>query len=240
MNALREREGVGADLATRLRAVEKALEPVCDLLQLKARPPDAPDAADPSALAKLPDPLRLIYSKFDVLAAFGPESGVTVHIDTEQRENEPEVLDEQKGEDADKAKTEEPPAKRARTDASAGSSQEAAEVSVRVDVTSTAGAISLRFWSPKAPLVTVGADGEGSEGLLETLWTEDDGRGPLAKTIGENVRGKPFGWAQILAGVREQAAALAPATFALPNLDGSVTASDVVRRIREKLNPATA
>eukprot|EP00928_Gymnodinium_smaydae_P014819 TRINITY_DN15441_c0_g5_i2.p1 TRINITY_DN15441_c0_g5~~TRINITY_DN15441_c0_g5_i2.p1 ORF type:complete len:499 (-),score=132.53 TRINITY_DN15441_c0_g5_i2:106-1602(-) len=230
---LRDRENLGTELATRLRAVERALEPVCDLLELKARP-SVQDAAIAASLAALPDPLRLVYSKFDVLASFGAESGIQLRIEGS----------------ADGA-AEEPLAKRARVDANSGASTSnslaavSAGASVCVEVRGVAtgaaaqdvaASVTLRFMCPKPPLVTVSIEVSSgvSECILDSLWAGDDGNGPLAKAVGEEVSyGKPFGWAQVLAGSRETAMALAPATFA--SLDGGVTASDVVRLIRERL-----
>jgi len=221
LKAFREVAEVSDDLGKRLRTVEQALEPVCDRLDLRVRPAGlAQPCAEPLA-QQLPQPLRLVLAKFDILAAFGPSAGVAVSVEAGG------AVDGQP-----------PPEKRARVEAGAAAAAAPAQ-GVRVELDGAGGQAPkavLRFACPHHSLVTVAA--EGCETLLDGLWPGDDGRqaGLLALLPADEAAaaapaaGRPYGWAQILAGLRETLLVEAPG---LQQADG-VTAADVVHRVRAR------
>merc|ERR1712232_361891 len=160
---------------------------------------------------------------------YGPEGGVTVSIEGSHPG----------GEDGKP-----PPEKRARLDTNGDSKTEGHPTEVpltaRVEITSGTGPgvakATLHFAAPLPSLITVSCEGSSCETLLEGLWPEDDGRNAnltanLSAGATMTSPGRPYGWAQILAGLREQVAAVAPG---LLTVDG-VTASDVVLRVRSRL-----
>mmetsp|Transcript_36303 Transcript_36303/g.82238 ORF Transcript_36303/g.82238 Transcript_36303/m.82238 type:complete len:335 (-) Transcript_36303:798-1802(-) len=71
--ALCSQERHSSELLEKLALVEKAMEPVSNLLEL--RPRQASSSAPAEAVAELASPLRLIFSKFDTLSAFGSSAG---------------------------------------------------------------------------------------------------------------------------------------------------------------------
>jgi len=225
VDAFVETQNFSGDLAAKLLSAEVALEPVCDLLELRPRKRGAPSAS--ATLAHVPTPLRLLYSKFEVLASFGAAAGISVELE---------------GCGAD-ASGSEPPAKKAR-------SVDGKIVRVLVDK-----AVSLRFScadaavgdgsadaAPAAPIVGVSCVGGVGDSLLENLWPGDDGTsGALAiAATAAGVTGRAYGWAQVLAGLRSTTTVLLDGTpssaLAGPLADGgAVVASEVVRRLRAKL-----
>ncbi|CAE8715812.1 unnamed protein product, partial [Polarella glacialis] len=212
LEAFRELEKLGADLTARLCNVERSLEPVCDLLELRPR-----SAADDSVFAKLPAPLRLVFSKFETCAK---EGGVTVSVEASSAAAVAKEGDE----------VVEPAEKRRRLEALPSE-----EVVVRVQVSADQQAAVLHFANPSQSLVTVAVEGGSGEALLEDLWPEDEGRNAALLTLLPGAElakgGRPYGWAQVLCGLREDALSNVPALFAM---DG-VTANDVVTRVRAKL-----
>jgi len=227
----------GTDLAAKLQKAKVALEPVCDHIDLRPRPEIDLLAPEPVNLTVLPAPLRLVYLKFDTLAAFGKEAGVTVQI---ERVEPGSLL--QGGE---------PPAKKARL--------ERVTRCVRVDIAAAPGkdtpadakTVTIRFVaSPTAgysscsiPALLIGVCGE-DEPLLDSLWPDDEARSgemsASAKT--SEVPGRIYGWVQVLAGLRERVLPLVynPAKIGGPLSEGgSVVASDVVQRVRDRLASKT-
>eukprot|EP00931_Biecheleriopsis_adriatica_P107433 TRINITY_DN81777_c0_g1_i1.p1 TRINITY_DN81777_c0_g1~~TRINITY_DN81777_c0_g1_i1.p1 ORF type:complete len:436 (+),score=111.40 TRINITY_DN81777_c0_g1_i1:52-1308(+) len=212
MVAFAEREKLGSELTAKLAAVDRALEPVCDLLEVRPR-----TGTEDGLASKLPAPLRLVFSKF---SAIEKEQKITVTIE--------EVPSEKPAEPA--AGTEEaPPEKRRRTEA------EPEQLSVAVKIQDAA---TVRFTNPSQSLVAADAEGSSGENLLDDLWPEDDGRHgaviALLPSAALEKGGRPYGWAQILAGLREEALAAVPALYAME----SIKADEVVSRIRSKLQAA--
>lgn len=211
---LRKSERAGSNLTSKLRVAELALEPVCDLLELQMGQEDE----DSSQVEQLPTPLRLVFSKFRSLVSSGVKS-VSIEGLLERAEDG------------------EPPEKRAKTEATSSAS-------VRVEIAGAEGAEAaiLRFTSPTERLVSVAVEGSvggGTDGLLSNLWPEDDGQHPDVtsllpvdlQTSAEEAVQRPFGWAQVLAGLREVALASAPQLLTI----ASVKAADVVEKVRERL-----
>lgn len=227
LEAFREQERLSSELASRLRAAELALEPVCDLLELRPRPGGA---TPPPGLSRLPVPLQLVFAKFEVLAAFGADAGVSVQLEAG---GSVEVAGPKDGE---------PPEKKPRLEGAGA---------VKVSIAFAPGrgkngpAATLNFSCTAlaagggAALVGVQGEGIASEALLEGLWPEDDGRvGPLvAAAAAAGVAGKAFGWAQVLAGLRDKAVPLlaGSSTGGPLSTGASVTAGDVVQRLRARL-----
>mmetsp|Transcript_11357 Transcript_11357/g.28613 ORF Transcript_11357/g.28613 Transcript_11357/m.28613 type:complete len:506 (-) Transcript_11357:225-1742(-) len=231
VEAFRDTETFGTDLTSKLQAAELALEPVCNLLELRPRPDTA--AAQPEGLSRLPSPLRLVYSKFDMLATFGMDGGVTVKLEAPEQAKS----------------SEEPPEKKPRVEASV----------VRVGIAAAPGkqqasdgkVVTLCFACPPAAngaangaaATLVGVSSE-DDALLETLWADDDGRtGGLASAAASaNVPGRAYGWAQVLAGLRDRAVAVVAGAGSGSNSGGplaeggSVVASDIVQRVRDRLS----
>lgn len=81
LEKLRELEKLSTELTSRLSKVEKALGPLCDLLELRPRLAQEAPEFERNALAQLLPSLRVIYSKFDVLASLGSGSGVRVSVE---------------------------------------------------------------------------------------------------------------------------------------------------------------
>jgi len=204
---------ISDELSARLCAVEQALEPVCDLIEYRPRPTSLGQPLSHENLAELSPALQLVFAKFDVLAAFGPRMGVTVSIDAATEDGKP------------------PPEKRARVDG-AQSSLSAVCVAISSDSSGTSDDVTtLRFGQPHPALVTVSLEGDSSHALLEGLWPGDDGRHSGFTALlpaGMPGPGRPYGWAQILAGLRASLLVTAPA---LQTAEG-VTAADVVQRVR--------
>jgi len=204
---------ISDELSARLCAVEQALEPVCDLIEYRPRPTSLGQPLSHENLAELSPALQLVFAKFDVLAAFGPRMGVTVSIDAATEDGKP------------------PPEKRARVDG-AQSSLSAVCVAISSDSSGTSDDVTtLRFGQPHPSLVTVSLEGDSSHALLEGLWPGDDGRHSGFTALlpaGMPGPGRPYGWAQILAGLRASLLVTAPA---LQTAEG-VTAADVVQRVR--------
>jgi len=210
MEALREREQLGSELLLRLRSVETALEPVCDLLELRPRPQNPNHPA--GNLHKLPAPLRVIFSKFDTLATFGTQGGVSVKIDTAVAE---------------------PPEKRQRLEGGVSPGPLDVLVTINCPAASSDGAkaVHLRFTHPSLSVVAVACEGATDASVLDALWPDDDGHGPLAASLPSATVGRPYGWAQILAGLRDEAVVVLPSLSSAP----AVTATDVVLRVRAKV-----
>lgn len=207
---------ISDELSERLRAVEQALEPVCDLIEYRPRPTSLGHPHNHENLAaQLSPALQLVFAKFDVLAAFGPGVGVKVSINAGTEDENP------------------PPEKRARVDG-AGASNSTVSVAISSDANGTCDDVTtLRFAQPHPSLVTVSLEADSSHTLLEGLWPGDDGRhsGFMALVpAGMPAQGRPYGWAQILAGLRAGLLVTAPA---LQMTDG-VTAADIVQRVRAR------
>jgi len=237
LEELREGERRSAELVTRIRAAERALEPVCDLLELRARPEEAEPPLDRGIWEQLPTPLRLVFTKFDVLAAFSGEEGVSVRVALD--EEEPEAAQDRQ---------QPPAAKRARVEGG-GCSGGSGAPCICVDIASGGEVACLRFTNPHASIVkvhvegTLGADGGAS--LLSGLWPDDHGGAallPMPKdiTIRERLTaapGRPYYWAQVLAGLREQVV-LPPGSVGLASpflAMESVWAMDVLTRVRARM-----
>jgi len=216
--SFKERGQLGCELSQKLKAVEVAFEPVLDLLELRARRDGA--QAGPLDLSHLPTPLRLVYRKFDVLASFGPDAGVFLAAEA-----------------ASIGADSEPPAKRPRVIGG----------SVSVGISPSPGespAVTMRFRhatteNNEADFVTVQCeDCSAGDGVLDGMYPEDDGQsGPLVTAAdAANLEGRPYAWAQVLAGLRERTATLMPASSTNPLASGeAVTATDVVQRVRRAL-----
>jgi len=210
--ALQNQERHSNELLEKLASVEKAMEPVSNLLEL--RPRQAGSSVSAEALAELPAPLRLIFSKFDTLSAFGSSSGVSVRIEDPHG--------------ADSA----PPAKRQKVSSENGS--RTASVCVESK------GVTLRFSlvagssSSKPTVVVVVAEGCGDT-ILGSLWPEDDGKsGPLFSSIDTSSAkktGLPYLWAQVLGGLRDQLLILDRSS-----LPEAVSAAEVLQRVRAKLS----
>lgn len=208
---------ISDELSTRLRAVEQALEPVCDLVEYRPRPTSLGQPLNHGDVAQLSPALQLVFAKFDVLAAFGPRMGVTVSIDAASEDGKP------------------PPEKRARVDGvGPNPCVRAVCVAISGDASGTCDDVTtLRFVQPHPSLVTVSLEGDSSHTLLEGLWPGDDGRHSGLTALfptGTPGPGRPYGWAQILAGLRAGLLVTAPA---LQTAEG-VTAADVVQRVRAR------
>jgi hypothetical protein len=208
---------ISDELSTRLRSVEQALEPVCDLIEYRPRPTSLGQPLNHEHVSQLSPALQLVFAKFDVLAAFGPRMGVTVSIDAATEDGKP------------------PPEKRARVDgAGPHPSLRAVCVAISGDSSGTCDDVTtLRFGQPHPSLVTVSLEGDSSHALLEGLWPGDDGRHSGFTSLfptGMPGPGRPYGWAQILAGLRAGLLVTAPA---LQTAEG-VTAADVVQRVRAR------
>jgi len=237
LEAFRECERRTTQLTSRLSDVERALEPVCNLIDLKPRSAGVAPLPDSGILAQMPTPLRLIFSKFDALAAFGPQRGVSVRVEV------PEVARDEVGPGP-------PPEKRPRVEAAAdgGASSKtpsapgaavAVCVEIALDGAGAEKALVLRFTSPGPSAASVAVEGgsDGSASLLDGLWPEEEeaqgaalgtaaGAAPGARPAGS----RAYAWLQVLAGVRERALSAAPALI----MAGGVTASDVVQRVRAR------
>lgn len=208
---------ISDELSVRLRAVEQALEPVCDLIEYRPRPTSLGQPVNDESSAQLSPALQLVFAKFDVLAAFGPRLGVTVSIEAGTEEGKP------------------PPEKRARVEgAGAQPSPRAICVAISGDSSGICDDVTtLCFAQPHPSLVTVSLEGDSSHALLEGLWPGDDGRHPSLTALiptGVPGHGRPYGWAQILAGLRAGLLVTAPM---LQTAEG-VTAADVVQRVRAR------
>jgi len=215
LQALREREEFSSELASRLRNVERALEPVIDLLELRPkqdRIPGAPPLPDEAgAMAQLSTPLRLIFSKFDALAATGAEGGsVTAHIESVSS------FDCDRGE--------QPQEKRARRE---GSTSRSATVRVDIDATEGGEMVRLYFTNPQPSVITVACK---DESLISGLWQDDDGRA-LAAALTAPTTGQPYYWAQVLAGLRQRCPMVLQTLVQME----AVSATDVVQRVRARL-----
>merc|ERR1712014_371618 len=109
---------------------------------------------------------------------------------------------------------------------------------VKISGSSSQETATLQFANPSQSLVTVAIEASAGESLLEDLWPEDDGRhGTMTSLLPSSVLEKgcrPYGWAQILAGLREEALAAIPTLYAM----GAIKAEDVVARIQAKLKDA--
>lgn len=213
MEAFREREKLGAELTVKLTAVERSMEPVIDLLQLR------PQTGNDGIVTKLPAPLRLVYSKFEALAA--KEGGLSISI-------------EETSTSADAAAVP-PPEKKRRLEVA-----EPEKLLIAVKISHGAGEVTLHFANPCQSLVTV-AIAQGTDGLLDDLWPEDDGRNSAVLSLLpgaalEKGIGRPYGWAQVLAGLREEALTAAPNLHAMEGVE----ATQVIAKLRVKLagNPA--
>mmetsp|Transcript_50747 Transcript_50747/g.120624 ORF Transcript_50747/g.120624 Transcript_50747/m.120624 type:complete len:479 (+) Transcript_50747:37-1473(+) len=211
--ALRERQRLSSDLVGKLAAVAKAMAPVSDLLELRPRPAEKAPASASEQAAKeleLAVPLRVIFSKFDTLAAFGAQAGVAVRVE--------EVSDAQ------------PPEKRQKVSSEALPRAAPSRVCVE-----TKGAV-LRFSmlpsssGQKPPLVLVSSEGCG-DAVLANLWPQDDGR-PLAGLVDASTvkrLGQPYFWAQVMGGLRDFASLLGSSSAS--SIPESVTAAEVVGRL---------
>eukprot|EP00929_Paragymnodinium_shiwhaense_P017475 TRINITY_DN12677_c0_g1_i1.p1 TRINITY_DN12677_c0_g1~~TRINITY_DN12677_c0_g1_i1.p1 ORF type:complete len:492 (+),score=96.36 TRINITY_DN12677_c0_g1_i1:109-1584(+) len=251
LKEVQEKQSCSADLAAKLRAVERALEPVCDLIELKGKPATAVAAsAKPELVARLPEELRLIYAKFQVLASYGPESGISVHVD-DTLTSAPDANGEPQAKRPRTATAKAPPSVCIEiANESAGMPvQFGSEPDKLVRLLFSEGAKTVPVTEAPAPgeeprqttIVTVMVEGSAGDSTLGAMWAGDDGQGPLAKLLPSGATvGRPYGWAQILAGCRAQGAALAPQTFALPSLQAGITASDIVHKVREHLAKTNA
>lgn len=215
--AFRERERLSIELVSRLKNVEVALEPVCNLLELRPRLCDIPS---PDSLVCLPASLRLVYSKFETLAAFGQSGGVAVKVEVA----EPPVASNE---------TMARPEKRPRAEATY---VVVVEIEPAAPATQGSEAVVLRFMSPNTSLVTVAAKGPGADGMLAKLWLEDDGSNPALASLlpgdaADDSFGRPYAWAQVLAGLRDVALMGAPSLLSMD----TVTATDVALRVRSAL-----
>lgn len=215
LGALRAREQISADLAARLRIVDEALEPVCGLLELRSEP----DLGTPESLAsQLPEPLRLIHAKFSTLAALG-DSGVNVAV---------EGVHHASGDGP-------PPEKRPRLEGSAAVPTVCVDIAPSVGSDKADALARLRFTAPRDNLVAVAGEGRASGTVLDSLWSHDNGTGSLTKLSPVPTVGRPYYWAQVLAGLREH---LVSAAAAHVVVDG-VSATDLVLRLRERLRETT-
>eukprot|EP00747_Dinoflagellata_sp_TGD_P210083 gnl/TRDRNA2_/TRDRNA2_83413_c1_seq1.p1 gnl/TRDRNA2_/TRDRNA2_83413_c1~~gnl/TRDRNA2_/TRDRNA2_83413_c1_seq1.p1 ORF type:complete len:456 (-),score=123.61 gnl/TRDRNA2_/TRDRNA2_83413_c1_seq1:62-1396(-) len=223
LQAFRERQEHNEDLLEKLRKVEKALEPVCDLIELRPPAIGATPAVDPGKAMKLPLPLQLILTKFQALMSFGAEGGVSVAMEV----GTPSAASAS----AAASESGEPPEKRAKTEAPDGS-----YVDVRIDLPGSKKQVAhLRFTNMHTSIVTVAVQGDAGDALLEYLWPEDSGRGPLAIHLAAaplqgQISGRPYLWAQVLGGLRERAVTIAPGLADF----GHVAAADVVQRLRAR------
>jgi len=202
------------DVSEKLRAVEKALEPVCELIDMRRRPETAPLRPGEEELMGLPGPLRLVFNKFDVLAAYG---GGEVSVSA------------QVGGDGPAEK------RRKLADGGGDAALAGAGAAVVVEITAPAeegtgqAVVAIRFSCPHAQLVAAEAERDGSDALLASLWPQDE---VIAAPEGVTVTsGKIYAWAQVLSGLRERSLCAIPAILAAEG----VTASEVVQRVREKL-----
>lgn len=217
------------DMFSKLRSAELALEPVCNLLELRPRPTSSTKTA-PDLSSQFPDPLRLICSKFDVFSAFGDAGHVSV-------KTEPRTISGS----ADG----EPAQKKAKL---------AAESSAAVRVTLTGAKTELCLVFACGPnsasggaAAMVGVSCEGASGYttLDNLWPDDDGRsGPLASAAAQaNVPGRVYRWVQVLAGLRDQVAFFQindNGIGAAKDCSEKVVASEVIGRIRKRLSNQTS
>lgn len=221
LEAFVQRERLGAELTAKLTEVDRALEPVCNLLALR------PGQATSDQASKLPAPLRLVNSKFQAIASLGPEAGVTVTIE-ESGTPTIELSSTKSSEDASEA-----PEKRRKIEVS----ELVYIISVEIKQVDGPQACKLRFANPSQSIITVASEGFGGETLLEDLWLEDDGRHSVllsqlpSAELAKASTWRPYAWAQVLAGLREDALTAVPALFAT----SGVTANDVVLRVRNKL-----
>jgi len=218
LESIREYERLGAELAGKLKHVERALEPVCDTIDLRARPEGARPLPDEGVLARLPSPLRLVFMKFDTLATFGAEGGVAVRIEGLPKDGGP------------------PPEKRQRLEGTGSLT-----ASVVVDIAPPASVkkakpLSVRFSCQHPSFVTVAAENTSENAVIGSLWPEDDGKCLseasakllVARGGEETLAGCPYHWAQVLAGLRDKALTANPVLLAMEG----VTALDVVERVR--------
>merc|ERR1712228_721510 len=70
------------ELFDRLRVVQTALEPVSDLIKMRPRPSGTGSSEDIATMAKLSTPLKLLFSKFDTIANFSSNGGISVKVET--------------------------------------------------------------------------------------------------------------------------------------------------------------
>lgn len=249
----RERDQFSADLAKKMQAAELALEPVCDILELRPHPRGTQAQAVPVGVELMPTPLRLLFSKFQALSV--ADGGVAVEL-----EDFPGGTDASKVVAVEPSTNGEPPAKKPRLASSgavrvsiASSPGKDAEVVLRFSCAPAASAggnanSSTTAAEAAAPCligVSCEADADAGDGVIESLWLDDDGRAGALPSAAEaaNLTGRAYGWAQVLAGLRERSLSIlgsAGGCSGGPLASGTtVAASDVVQRVRAALVEAS-
>lgn len=191
----------------------QSLEPAIDKLAVRSRLHDK-ERSDPSGLSTC---LHLVYAKFENVASFSEDSGVTVSLEG--------VATKSDGE---------PPEKKARI---ADDASDSATVCVKILAGVTNGAskkaCSLRFTSPGGEVIHVATQENGAEAdtFLDGLWPEDNGLATAEPADLSKSPGKAYYWAQVLAGLRETVPTSVPSLAAI----GAVSAMDVITRVRSRL-----
>lgn len=77
---IRNIQATNAELANMIRTGLKSLQPAMDKLATRSRL-QGKESADASVLSGLPNCLHLVYAKFENVAAFSENSGVSVHLE---------------------------------------------------------------------------------------------------------------------------------------------------------------
>merc|ERR1712194_60916 len=180
------------DIMEKLRAAFAGLEPVTDCIQLRPRPAGAQKRPNEDLMANLCTPLKLIFSKFDTLAAFSQDGTVTAEVVGEG-----------------------PAEKKAKI--TGDKTVESMNVRVEVGKAGSKTKAVLVFTNPVESLVTVAVTAGGGDDLLQGLWAEDEGAHtgllgllPADEDGKAKYQGRPYVWTQILAGLRERVVAAAP------------------------------
>jgi hypothetical protein len=224
LEVIREIQAANAELASMFRKGLQSLEPAIDKIAVRSRV-HGKERAEESALSGFPSCLHLVYAKFENVASFSENSGVSVRLEGVVAKSDAE-----------------PPEKKARV-AEDGDSCRAVCVKISACATSDsakkvsrdsgAEAISLRFTSPGGAVVHVALQERGAAGdsVLDCLWPEDNGLATAEPADLSKFPGKAFYWAQVLAGLRESV------STSVPSLAGmeTVSAMDVITKVRSRL-----
>lgn len=220
---LGDRKTLASGLVKKLVDAETAVKPVYELLapEIQERPAMFEKPSD--GAKSLQGPLYVLYAKLDALITFSGDQGLAI-----------EILPVPHEEDSSDA----PPTKRAKVDPKTGStkrSEDHPRLAVFVDIapkatdTSFKSAARLRFECTSTQIVMVSVV-KGSSDIVQELFPGDLGKWPT-ESLGKQMHGQPFYWAQVLAGQSQY--------VVVPDrelLEDSITTSDVLGRIRNRLS----
>lgn len=204
VDAINKLQAEKAEFLDLVRNGLRGLEPALNLIEPRKRPAQSVESGK---LDSLPTPLRLVYAKFDNIATFSKESGVTVRVEA----------------------LEQPPEKKARLEVT---SDRPPAVCVKISSASNgAKAVGLRFTCPNGSILKVTPEAPSKDALLDCLWPEDDGLKTVVPEGVTELSGHPYYWAQVLGGLRET---VSSSNASLATMDG-VSAMDVVTKVRARM-----